>query len=50
MHLCPNDELLKQFVIVLGKHNLTLEPFNLLSFLDNLDWHQLQISTLVCLH
>ena len=50
MHLFPNDELLKKFVIVLGKHKLTLEPFNLLSFLDYLDWHQLYISTSVCLH
>ena len=37
----PNNELLKKFIIVLGKHNLTLEPFNLLSFLNSLDWHQL---------
>ena len=50
MHLCPNDELLKKFVIVLGKHKLTLEPFNLLSFLNNLDWHQLYISASFCLH
>ena len=50
MHLFPNDDLLKKFVIVLGKHKLTLEPFNLLSFLDYLDSHHLYISTSVCLH